>query len=147
MPTYAENRKARFDFDILEKYEAGISLFGFEVKAVRNGHINLAGSYVTAKDDRLWLLNADIPPYQPKNTPDDYDSKRTRPLLLHKKEIKTLTGKIKEKGLTMVPLRVYTKGRHIKVEIGLGKSRKKTDKRELIKKREVDRKIRKVVDR
>jgi len=147
MPNYADNKRARFDFDILEKYEAGIGLLGFEVKSVRAGHINLSGSYVTAKDDQLWLTNSEIAAYQPKNTPDDYNTKRPRRLLLHKSEIKYLMGKIREKGLTLVPLRVYTKGRHVKIEVGLGKSRKGKDKRELIKKRETDRNIRRIVDR
>lgn len=142
MPVIAENRKARYDYQILENYEAGIELRGFEVKSIKNGRINLAGSYAVLKNNQLWLLSADIPPYQPKNTPDDYDPKRTRRLLLKKSEIQGLIGKIHEKGLTLVPLKVYTKNRRIKVEIGLGKSRKKQDKRELLKKRAAQKEIR-----
>lgn len=140
------NKRAYFDYEILETYEAGIELKGFEVKAIKTGRINLAGSYVVIRNNQVWLLNADIPPYQPKNMPDDYDSKRTRRLLLKKSEIKNLTGRVQEKGLTLVPLKVYTKGkaRKIKIEIGLGKSRKKADKRELIKKREVEREIKRM---
>ena len=140
------NKRAYFDCEILETYEAGIELKGFEVKAIKTGRINLAGSYVVIRNNQAWLLNSDIPPYQPKNMPDDYDSKRTRRLLLKKSEIKNLTGRVQEKGLTLVPLKVYTKGkaRKIKIEIGLGKSRKKADKRELIKKREVEREIKRM---
>jgi SsrA-binding protein len=140
----ATNKRAYFDYEILETYEAGIELRGFEVKSIKTGRINLAGSYAIIRNNQAWLLNADIPPYQPKNTPEDYDSKRTRRLLLKKSEIKNLIGRIQEKGLTLVPLKVYTKHQKVKVEIGLGKSRKKADKRELIKKREVEREIKRM---
>lgn len=130
------NRRATFDYQILEKYEAGIELKGWEVKAIKTGHINLAGSFAAVKDDQIWLTNADIPPYQPANTPPDYDPGRSRRLLLKKSQIKELIGKTKEQGLTLVPLRVYIKNRRIKIELGLASSRKKTDKREAIKKRE-----------
>lgn len=138
------NKRAYFDYEILKAYEAGIELFGFEVKAIKNGRMNLAGSYVVIRNEQAWLLNADIPPYQPENAPSDYDSKRTRRLLLKKEEIKELIGKTREKGLTLVPLKVYTKDRKnlIKIEIGIGKSRKKQDKREVIKKREIQKEIR-----
>ena len=139
--TITTNKKAYFNYQILETYEAGIELKGFEVKAIKSGRVNLAGSYAILKDSQIWLLNTDVPPYQPKNTPLDYDSKRSRRLLLKKTEIKGLIGKIQEKGLTLVPLKVYTKNRKIKIEIGLAKSRKKVDKRELIKKRESEKEI------
>ncbi|MBI5306720.1 SsrA-binding protein SmpB [Candidatus Wolfebacteria bacterium] len=135
------NKRAYFDYQILETYEAGIELKGFEVKSIKNGRINFAGSYAIIRNNEIWLLNADIPTYQPKNTPLDYDSKRTRRLLLNKSEIKNLIGKIHEKGLTLLPLKAYTKNGKVKIEIGLGKSRKEYDKRELIKKREVKREI------
>ena len=138
------NRRAYFDYSILETYEAWVELLGFEVKAIKSGRINLAGSYVIIRDNQAWLLNADIPPYQPLNTPSDYDSKRTRRLLLKSSEIKNLIGRAQEKGLTLVPLKVYTKNRRIKVEIGLGKSKKKVDKREAIKKRDIEREIRRM---
>ncbi len=140
------NKRAYFDYEILETYEAGIELRGYEVKSIKTGRINLAGSYVVIKNNQAWLLNSDIPAYQPKNTPDDYNSKRTRRLLLQKSEIKNLVGRVQEKGLTLLPLKVYTKGKSgkIKIEIGLGKSRKKADKRELIKKREVERDIKRM---
>jgi len=143
MPIITINKRAYFDYNILEAYEAGIELKGFEVKSIKTGRINLAGAYAIIRDNQAWLINADIPPYQPKNAPEDYDSKRTRRLLLKKSEIKNLIGRVAEKGLTLMPLRVYTKNRKIKIEIGLGKSRKKKDKRELIKKREAKREMRK----
>lgn len=136
------NKRAYFDYQILETYEAGIELKGFEVKSIKNGRINLAGSYAIIRNNEIWLLNADIPAYQPKNAPENYDSKRTRRLLLKKSEIKNLIGRIHEKGLTLTPLKVYTKNHRVKMEIGLGKSRKKADKRELIKKRDIKREIR-----
>jgi len=139
--TIATNKRAFFDYQILETYEAGIELKGYEVKSIKTGRINLAGSYAVLKNNQVWLINADVPPYQPKNTPSDYDSKKSRRLLLRKTEIKGLIGQIQEKGLTLVPLKVYTKNRKIKIEIGLAKSRKKVDKRELIKKRESKKEI------
>ncbi|MBI4119305.1 MAG: SsrA-binding protein SmpB [Parcubacteria group bacterium] len=145
MPVYAVNKRAKFDYEILETYEAGIELRGFEVKAIRSGRMNLAGSYAVVKDNQLWLLNADIPPYQPKNTPVDYNSKRSRRLLLRKEEIKELIGRTHEKGLTLLPLKVYNKGRFIKIEIGLGRHKKKADKREAIKKRDTEREIRRTL--
>ena len=145
MKVLAENKQAKFDYEILEKYEAGISLLGFEVKSVKNGRISLGGSYAHIKGKEVWLVGADIPPYQPKNTPKDYDPTRTRRLLLTQKEIKSLTGKTKESGLTLVPLRAYIKGRLVKLELGLARHKKKSDKREVIKKRETDRDIRRAL--
>ena len=147
MKNIAINRSARRDYEILETFEAGMELKGFEVKAIKTGHINLAGSFVVIKKNEAWLLNADIPPYQPANTPEDYDSKRTRKLLLSAAEIKSLMGRTKEKNLTIVPLRVYNKGRLLKMEIGLGRGKRLTDKREDIKKREWSRLRRKVETR
>ena len=139
---FARNKRAYFDYEILDKFEAGIQLKGFEVKAIKSGRLNLAGSHVIVRDNGAQLLNAGIPPYQPMNTPEGYDSKRTRRLLLNKDEIKSLVGKAHEAGLTLVPLRVYSKRDLIKVEIGLAKSRKAKDKRELLKKRATLREIR-----
>ncbi|MEK9150914.1 MAG: SsrA-binding protein SmpB [Patescibacteria group bacterium] len=148
MTIIAENRKARYDYNILETIDAGIELKGFEVKAVKNGRINLAGSYAVIRGGEAWLLNADIPAYQPANAPPDYDPQRTRRLLLKKSEIKSLVGRLHEKGLTLAPLKVYIKNAsagsargRIKLEIGLAKSRKKADKRELIRQRETKREI------
>jgi len=147
MPALATNPRARFDYKILEKYEAGLVLSGQEVKAIKNGRMSLRGSYVMVKNEEVWLINAQIMPYQPKNTPKDYEPIRSRKLLLHKKEIRGLIGKIKQKGLTLVPLRVYTKHRKLKLEFGLGQGKRKTDKREKIKKRESDRKIERALKR
>jgi SsrA-binding protein len=143
MPVLATNPRAKFDYEILETFEAGLVLFGHEVKSVKKGHISLKGSYVNIKREEAWLINAQISPYQAKNTPDNYDPTRTRKLLLKKAEIKSLIGKTKQKGLTLIPLRVYTKGKRkiLKLEFALGKGKIKTDKREAIKKREDDRRI------
>ncbi|MBI1838846.1 MAG: SsrA-binding protein SmpB [Candidatus Colwellbacteria bacterium] len=139
---FARNKRAYFDYNILERLEAGVELKGFEVKAIKSGRMNLGGSYVVAKDGEAYLLNADIPPYQPLNTPDGYDSKRSRRLLLKKGEVKNLLSKSESSGLTLVPLRVYVNHSLIKVEIGLAKSRKAKDKRDLLKKRAALREVR-----
>ncbi len=141
MKILAENRKARFDYEILEKFEAGMVLIGQEVKSIKSGRISIKGSYVVLKGEEPYLIGANVPPYQPKNAPPDYEPERSRKLLLTKSEIKHLIGKTKEKGLTLVPLRVYTKRGKVKLEFGIGKGRKKADKRELIKKREAEREI------
>lgn len=141
MTVFSVNRRATFDYEMLERYEAGIQLFGFEVKSVKAGRANLAGSFVVIKNNEAVLLNADIPPYQPKNTPPGYDPGRSRKLLLHKSEIRELIGKSAQKGLTLVPLRIYNKGPKIKLEFGLARHKKKYDKREKIRAREDNRKI------
>lgn len=139
----AVNKRALFDYEILEKLEAGLVLTGAEVKSVKNGHIGLKGSYVTFKDEEAYLLNAHISPYQKAGKIAGYEPTRTRKLLLNKNELKRFVGRLNEKGLTIVPLKVYTsKHGRIKVEIGLGRGKKQFEKRELIKKREVEREIR-----
>ncbi|HBA45776.1 TPA: SsrA-binding protein [Candidatus Nomurabacteria bacterium] len=145
MAHYAENRKARFDYEILEKYESGIELLGSEVKSVRGGQMSLEGAFVIVRGGECFLINANVPAYQPKNAPKDYDPLRNRKLLLTKKEIAELAGSEKNKSLTIVPISVYNKGRKIKVEIALVKGKKKRDKRETIKKRETDREIRREI--
>jgi len=142
MPNYAENRKARFNYEILEKYETGIELLGAEVKSVRGGTMSLEGAFVIVRGGETFLINASIPPYQPKNAPKDYDPLRNRKLLLTKKEIAELAGSEKNRSLTIVPISVYNKGRKIKVEIALVKGKKKFDKRETLKKRDTEREIR-----
>src|SRR3989338_415385 len=139
---YAENRKARFDYEILEKYETGIELLGSEVKSVRGGQMSLEGAFVIIRGGETYLINANVPPYQPKNAPKDYDPLRNRKLLLTKKEIIELAGGEKNKSLTIVPLSVYNKGKKIKLALALVRGKKKLDKRETIKKRETDREIR-----
>ena len=145
MAHYAENRKARFNYEILEKYEAGIELLGTEVKSVRGGQMSLEGAFVIARGGEAYLINANIPPYQPKNAPRDYDPLRNRKLLLTKKEIAALAGSEKNKSLTIVPISVYNKGRKIKLELALVKGKKKFDKRETLKKRDTDREIRRTL--
>lgn len=145
MSTFATNPRARFDYHVLETFEAGLVLAGHEVKAIKNGRMSLRGSYVTIKNEETWLINALISPFQPKNTPENYEPTRSRKLLLHKKEIKGLIGKTRQKGLTLVPLRIYTKHNKIKLEFALGQGKRKIDKREKIKKREADRKIERVL--
>jgi len=147
MKFLAENKKAHFDYQILEKIEAGIVLIGQEVKSIKSGRINLAGSYVVSKDNELYLINAKIPPYQPKNIPESYDPLHSRKLLLKKREIDYLIGKVKQRGLTLIPLKVYTKRGKIKLEFGIAKGLKKADKREVIKKREVEREIKREMKR
>ncbi len=141
MKNISENKRAGFDYDIVEKYEAGIELNGQEVKSAKGGKFNLASSYAVPKNGQILLLNSSIPPYQPKNAPADYQPERSRRLLLHKTEIKSLYGKLQQKTFSLVPLRAYIKNGFIKLELGLGKSRKKSDKREAIKKREIKREM------
>ena len=142
---YAENRKARFNYEFLEKYETGIELLGTEVKSVRNGQMSLEGAFVIVRGGEAYLINANIPPYQIKNAPKDYDPLRNRKLLLTKKELAELAGSEKNKSLTIVPISVYNKNRKIKVEIALVKGKKKFDKRETQKKRDTDRDIRREI--
>jgi len=141
MANYAENRKARFDYEIVEKYEAGVELLGTEVKSVRGGRMSLDGAFVIIRGGEAYLINANIPPYQIKNSPSDYDPLRNRRILLTKKEI-ALLGKSEKINLTIVPLSVYNKGRKVKISLALVKGKKKRDKRESIKKRETDIEIR-----
>ncbi len=141
MPSLATNRRAKYDYHLVETFEAGLVLSGQEVKSVKNGRMSLKGAYVNIKDKEAWLINALIPPYQPKNTPPDYQPTRSRKLLLNKKEIKSLIGKTRQKGLTLVPLRVYTKHNRLKLAFALGLGKRQADKREKIKKREAKRRI------
>jgi len=141
MTTFTENRKARFDFELLESFEAGIGLLGFEVKAVKSNKMSLEGSYIFPRKGELWLVGATIAPYQPKNTPKDYDQMRERKLLLKKDEINHLIGRFSTKGLTILPVRVYNKHNKVKVEIAIAKKRRAHDKRERIKERETGRTI------
>ena len=134
MANYAENRKAHFDYEIVEKYEAGIELLGTEVKSVRGGRMSLESAFVIIRGGEAYLLNSNIPPYQPKNSDKNYDPLRNRKILLTKKEIRELASNEKNKSLTIAPLSVYNKGRKIKISIALVKGKKKFDKRETIKK-------------
>ena len=140
--TVADNKKAYHDYFVDDTYEAGISLFGTEVKSVRQGKMNLKDSYVSVKTGEAFLIGAHISPYEKGNI-FNKDPLRERKLLLHKQEIRSISQALKEKGYTLVPLRVYLKGSLVKVEIGLAKGKKLYDKRESLKlkedKREADR--------
>jgi len=141
MAMFAENRKAHFDYEILDTFEAGLVLSGAEVKSIKNGRMNLTGSYINFHNGELYLIGAFIAPYQPKNQPADYDPSRSRKLLLRKKEIVSLIGKIKPKGLTLIPLKAYNKGCRIKLEFAVARGKKQYDKRTTISKRESERDI------
>ncbi len=147
MATLAVNKRARFDYDISDKFEAGIVLLGYEVKSIKTGHISLKGSFVTLKKNKkgnteFFLVNAHIPLYEKATTIESYNPTRQRKLLLHKKEINRLIGKKQEQGLTFIPLKVYTTRGFVKLGFGIGRGKKKYDKRNAIKKRDTDRKIR-----
>ena len=137
----AENRRGRFDYDIQESLEAGIELLGHEVKSVKAGRMQIAGSYVIIRGGEAWLVNCTIPPYQASNTPVDYEPSRTRRVLLRKEEIRRLEGALEQKSFSLLPLKAYVKKNLVKLELGLGRARKKGDKREVIKKRDVARDI------
>lgn len=153
MTTLVINKKATFDYEILETYEAGLELLGMEVKSIKTGHVSLKGSFISSigqgknKNQELFLKHAHIPLYKHAGDRPDYDPERPRRLLLKKKEINYLLGKKNEQGLTLIPLKMYTKRSFIKLEFAVAKGRKKHDKRELIKKREVDRTIRTLTKR
>jgi len=147
MPTLATNKKVTHDYSILEKLEAGIVLTGPEVKAVKKGQINLVGSYISIdQQSEAWLIGAHISPYRPASSVQvNYDAAQRRKLLLSKTEIDFLLGKEKERGLTILPLSVYTKGSLIKVGVGICRGKRQFDKRESIKRRDVDREIGRVL--
>ncbi len=140
-PISIENRQARFEYDIIEKYDAGLALLGGEVKSIQAGRMNLTGAIIRFDKGQLALMNADIPPYQPGNTPKEYDPKRSRALLLKKSEMAKIAEHLSEKTLTILPISVYNKGNLIKLQLGVGKKRKKSDKREAIKTRETKREM------
>jgi SsrA-binding protein len=136
----ATNRKARHDYLIEESFEAGMVLTGSEIKSIRAGQVNLRDSYATIRDGELWLLNAHITPYQQASY-QNHEPRRDRKLLAHRREINRLTGKLQEKGLTLVPLRLYLKDSRAKVELGLGKGKKSYDKRQALRERDDQRQI------
>jgi len=139
------NKKARFDYEILETFNAGIVLRGHEVKAIKSGKASLVGAYAKIYNNELWLVGATISPYQENNTPQGYDPSATRKLLLTQEEIKTLTGSLQEKRLTLVPLKLYVFHGKIKIELGLARGKKAFDKRETIKKRDVERSMKRAL--
>jgi SsrA-binding protein len=138
--TIATNRRARFEYQILETLEAGLVLRGTEVKSLRDGQVNFKDSYATVRSDEAWLLGCHISPYS-HGTDANHDPERDRKLLLHRREIARLTGKVAERGLTLVPLRLYFKGGRVKVELGLARGKKLHDKRSAIREREVRREM------
>jgi SsrA-binding protein len=151
MKIYSENKKAGFDYEVVERFEAGVVLFGQEVKSIKTGHINLSGSYVVLRQPAFakasagsaepYLVGVKIPPYQPNNIGSGYDQERPKKLLLNKKEIDYLIGKTKVKGFSLIPLKIFDNNGRIKLEFGLARGKKKHDKKEKIKKRDVEREI------
>ena len=140
MPTLVDYKKAHFNYEILETIEAGIELLGFEVKSLKKGQGSLDGAYVLIRGGEATLMNMLVSPYQEKNTPKGYEPRRARRLIISKKEIAELANTAK--GLTIVPISVYTKGNLIKVSLATVRGKKQFDKRESIKKRETDRTVR-----
>lgn len=141
MSVWLKHKKVNLEYEILETLEAGISLLGLEVKSIKEHKGSLEGAHVTVRGHEVYVINMHIPPYQPSNTPKEYDPYRTRKLLLTKKEIGKLGGLESQKGLTIVPISVYNKGRKIKVEIAVVRGKKKRDKRQDLKKKTAKRDI------
>jgi len=142
MTALAINKRAHFDYKIKETFEAGLALKGYEVKSIKTGHISLKESFVTIKGGELYLTNAHIPLYKQAGIVPNYDPAAPRKLLVKKSEIRQLIGKVRIQGLTLVPIKLYTKRRFIKLNFGLGKGKKEYDKRQKIARREDERKIR-----
>ncbi len=137
----ADNRKAGFDYEYLERYEAGVVLLGTEVKAIREGRINLRDSYARVEGSEVWVYNIHISPYSHRGYAE-HEALRKRKLLLNKSEIRKLIGRTVEKGLTLVPTKMYLKNGRVKIDIALARGKKAFDKRETIKRRETDRETR-----
>ena len=137
----SNNRKAFFLYEILEKYEAGIELVGTEVKSIRAGKVNLTDGYAFIKNAEVWLSNVHISSYAASSLYFNHDPRRIRKLLMHRKEINQLIGKIEQKGLTLVPLKLYFKGSLVKISLGLGKGKKLHDKRQADKQKDIKREI------
>ncbi len=142
MATLATNKHARSDYDLVQQFEGGLVLTGAEVKAAKQGSLSLRGAFMRVQDNELWLKNMHIGHYAPAGKADEYDPTRNRKVLVHKKELKLLTGKSHAQGLTIVPIRVYTKGALVKVAFALARGKRKHEKREDIKKRDLDRQAR-----
>ena len=146
MPVYTENRKARHEYEILEKYEGGLVLTGSEVKSVREGGAKLDGSYVRLMRGELFLVGSQIRPYSKIFGRDTYDPERTRKVLVNARELRSLAPKLAQKGLTLVPLSLYPLGRRVKLAFALCRGKKAHDKRESIKERELSRRLRRQDD-
>lgn len=145
MSVLVQNKRAWFNYEILDTFEAGIELLGFEVKSVRGKRGSLEGAHVTVRGGEAFLIGASIPAYQEKNAPKGYDERRNRRLLLSRSELATLGGRESQKGLTLVPISLYSKGRNLKLEVGVARGKKKFDKRETLKRRETDRELRRTL--
>ncbi len=143
----AENRKARRDYEILESFEAGIALKGSEVKSVRQGKVSLQEAYADIEDEEVFLYDLYIAPYEKTGAPFQEDPRRPRKLLLHKQEIKRLIGKVQQRGLTLIPLKLYLKNHLVKVELALVRGKRKYEKRETIKRRLIEEEIRRAMKR
>jgi SsrA-binding protein len=141
MSAYIQNRKARFNFEILETFEAGLVLLGVEVKSIRNSKGSLEGSHVIIRGGEAFLVGASITEYQPANTSKKYDKERPRKLLLSKKQLAHIEQQTEKAGLTALPLRLYNSGQNIKIEIALARGKKKFDKRQTLKERDSKRDI------
>ena len=141
----ADNRKARHDYFIDENYEAGLALTGSEIKSIRAGRVNLRGGYARVVNGEVWLYDVHISPYEQSGTHFNHEPTRPRKLLLHRREISRILGQVERQGFTLVPLRVYFKGRRAKVDLGLARGKKLYDKREDIAKREAKRDIERVM--
>ena len=141
MKPYAINKKARLDYEILDTLEAGLVLSGTEVKSIRSGTVRLKGGFVSFHKNDAFLTNVHVPKYKYTGPNQEHDPERSRKLLLKSKQIGYLRGKSLEKGLTIVPLSLYNSGRHIKLEIGVARGKKKYDKREDLKKKDIKREI------
>ncbi len=142
MKVLSENKKATFEYNILEQYEAGMVLFGQEVKSIKTGHVNLGGTYVTLQGTEPFLVGAKVPPYQPNNIGAGYIETRQRKLLLNREEISYLIGKTSQKGFSLIPLQIIEKNGRVKLIFGLAQGKKKHDKKEQIKKKDLDRETR-----
>lgn len=145
MKIYAKNKKGLYDYEVLEKFEAGLVLHGNEVKSIRSGNVSMKGSYVSLKDGELYLVNMHVSQYQYAAANKNHDPERRRKLLMHNREIQSLIGKMKQKGLTLIPISLYNKNRRIKLEFALARGKKKHDKRETIKKRDSDRRLKQLM--
>ena len=142
MPTLAVNKKARFDYEILETLEGGLKLTGTETKSVKAGHVQLKGAFLHVQGKELWLKGAFISAYKPAGAQTAYKADRDRKVLVHRRELSRLIGKKSQEGLTIIPLSIYTKGDLVKLEFGVARGKKQYEKREAIKKRDVQRDIR-----
>ncbi len=146
MEIVSTNKKARFNYEIIDKIEAGIALKGTEVKSIRNRNVSIGESYAQIKDDEVFLHNLHISPYEQGNR-ENHDPIRVRKLLLHKREIKKLVARTQQKGLSLVPLSIYLRKGKIKVELATGRGKRLVDKRESIKKKTIEREIERIVKR